>query len=124
MSEAEENSNYSDIDYLLHQKQEELNELGAMRVRALERTNEELKEQVDKFSNLLRIKEEENDAIKQQLIQSSYNKEEYENKINQMSNTLQEKEVVFYNEIMNERKKTYEVKQELVNLLSKIKFIG
>ncbi|CAI2382572.1 unnamed protein product [Moneuplotes crassus] len=115
MSENDE-SHYSDLDYLLKQKEEELKGLGAMRARALERTNEELKEQIEKFSNLLKIKEDENEKLRQQFSHINFKREEYENKINSLMNTLQEKEAVFYNDIMRERKESYNYKQEIAKL--------
>jgi hypothetical protein len=116
MSEGE-GSNYSDIDYLLQQKQIELNELGAMRLKALERTNEELKEQIDKFSSLLQIKEDENEQLHQQFMHSSYQKEDYENRIERLTQAIEDKEASFYNELMVERKKSHDYKQETVIIL-------
>jgi len=125
---VEEQSNYSDIDYLLEKKEEELRELGAMRLRAIERANEELKEQVDQYSAILKSKDEEIDRISHQYMHSSFHKNDYDRKIQKLTERLQEKDIdiselktsvnTYYNDLMKEKKKTQDYKQEVVSFIS------
>jgi chromosome segregation ATPase len=119
-------SNYSDIDYLLEKKEEELRELGAMRVRALERINDELREEVEKYALMIKEKEDENDQLKEQFMHSSFHREEYEKRIAKLNERLQNKDIevselktsmnTYYNDLMKEKKKNQECRQELVNI--------
>lgn len=121
-----EDSNYSDIDYLLEQKEEELRELGAMRVRALEKANEELKEQVDQYSALLHSTEEENDRLKNHLSHLGFHREEFESRIYKLNEILQNKDIeiselktsinTYYTDLTKEKKRSHECKQEIVSL--------
>lgn len=121
-----EDSNYSDIDYLLEQKEEELRELGAMRVRALEKANEELKEQVDQYSALLHSTEEENDRLKNHLSHLGFHREEFESRIYKLNEILQNKDIeiselktsinTYYTDLTKEKKRSHEFKQEIVSL--------
>jgi chromosome segregation ATPase len=123
-----EDSNYSDIDYLLEQKEEELRELGAMRVRALEKANEELKEQVDQYSALLHSTEEENDRLKSHLSHLGFHREEFESRIYKLNEILQNKDIeiselktsinTYYTDLTKEKKRSHECKQEIVSLLN------
>lgn len=110
---CEETSNYDDIDYLLEQKEDELRELGAMRVRALERTNEELKEQIEQYSDLIRAKEDENERLREYYHTYLQEREEYDNRLFKLNEAVQTKDIeiselkttvnTYYNDLMKEK---------------------
>ena len=122
----EEQTSYDEIDRLLEMKEEELRELGAMRVRALEKTNEELKDQIDRLSDLLMAKDEELEDLKQHLLHKTNNREDYESRFYRLNELLQSKDIeiselktninTYHADLWKKIKKVQELEQNIVSL--------
>lgn len=88
-----QSSDYDDIDFLLEKKEEELRELGAMRVRSLEKVNQELSSQVSMYTEMFKQKETELDEMKQHYFQIGKTQNDYENAIYKLKEVITQKDI-------------------------------
>ena len=124
MSQQDHHEQESDeFDVMIKEKTKELEHLGAMRTKVLERANEELNLQVSQYAEMLQSKDQEIQILQQHFMQHGHTREEYEHQNSKLKEAITQKDIeiselkttvnTYYNDLIALRDETHSLRDKL-----------